>query len=53
MREDLVTVSAATPAVQLAKIFLRQGVRQIQVLDGRHLVGVVNLTGFSTKLFWA
>lgn len=53
MREDQVTVTADTPAVQLAKIFLRQGVRQIQVLEERRLVGVVNLTGFSTKLFWA
>lgn len=53
MREDQVTVTVDTPAVQLAKIFLRQGVRQIQVLDERRLVGVVNLTGFSTKLFWA
>lgn len=53
MREDQVTVALNTPAVQLAKIFLRQGVRQIQVLDGRHLVGVVNLSGFTTKLFWA
>lgn len=53
MREDQVTVTANTPAVQLAKIFLRQGVRQIQVVDGRQLVGTVNLVGFSTKLFWA
>lgn len=53
MREDQVTVTSDTPAVQLAKIFLRQGVRQIQVLDERRLIGVVNLTGFSTKLFWA
>jgi nitrogen PTS system EIIA component len=53
MREDQVTVTAETPAVQLAKIFLRQGVRQIQVLNGRRLIGTVNLIGFSTKLFWA
>jgi mannitol/fructose-specific phosphotransferase system IIA component (Ntr-type)/CBS domain-containing protein len=53
MREDQVTVTTDTPAVQLAKIFLRQGVRQIQVLDERQLVGVVSLTGFTTKLFWA
>lgn len=53
MREDQVTVTAETPAVQLAKIFLRQGVRQIQVLEGRRLVGVVDLVGFATKLFWA
>jgi CBS domain-containing protein len=53
MREDQVTVTPDTPAVQLAKIFLRRDVRQIQVLDGRRLVGVVSLVNFSTKLFWA
>lgn len=53
MSEDFVSVSADTPAVQLAKIFLREGVRQIEVLDDRRLLGVVNLSGFSTKLFWA
>lgn len=53
MREDFVSVGPDTPAVQLAKIFLKQPVRQIQVLEGRRLVGVVNLGGFSTKLFWA
>lgn len=53
MREDYVSVSPDTPAVQLAKIFLMRPVRQIQVLDGRRLVGTVNLGGFSTKLFWA
>lgn len=53
MREDVVTVPSDMPAVQLAKIFLRQGIRQIQVVRDRELVGVVNLAGFSTKLFWA
>ncbi|MGE4489699.1 MAG: PTS sugar transporter subunit IIA [Kiritimatiellales bacterium] len=53
MREDFVSVSPETPAVQLAKIFLMRPVRQIQVLDGHRLLGVVNLDGFSTKLFWA
>lgn len=53
MREEFVSVSPDTPAVQLAKVFLMNQARQIQVLDGRRLVGVVNLDGFSTKLFWA
>lgn len=53
MREDFVSVSPDTPAVQLAKIFLMRPVRQIQVLEGRRLVGVVDLGGFVTKLFWA
>ncbi|MDH3345713.1 MAG: PTS sugar transporter subunit IIA, partial [Kiritimatiellaceae bacterium] len=53
MSEDFISVSAETPAVQLAKVFLMSEVRQIQVLEGRRLLGVVNLSGFSTKLFWA
>jgi mannitol/fructose-specific phosphotransferase system IIA component (Ntr-type)/CBS domain-containing protein len=53
MREDFISVPPGTPAVQLAKIFLMNQTRQIQVLDGRRLVGVVSLGGFSTKLFWA
>jgi len=53
MSEEFISVAPDTPAVQLAKIFLMSQARQIQVLDGRRLVGVVNLSGFSTKLFWA
>ncbi|MBC8207504.1 MAG: PTS sugar transporter subunit IIA [Kiritimatiellales bacterium] len=53
MSEDYVSVPPDTPAVQLAKVFLMSQARQIQVLDGRKLVGVVDLGGFSTKLFWA
>lgn len=53
MSEEFVSVPPDTPAVQLAKVFLMSQARQIQVLDGRRLVGVVNLAGFSTKLFWA
>ena len=53
MSEEFISVTPETPAVQLAKVFLMSQARQIQVLDGRHLVGVVSLGGFSTKLFWA
>jgi len=53
MHEDYVSVSPDTPAVQLAKIFIMKHTRQIQVLEGRRLVGVVSLAGFTTKLFWA
>jgi len=53
MSEDFISVAPDTPAVQLAKIFLMSEARQIQVLDDRQLLGVVNLSGFSTKLFWA
>jgi nitrogen PTS system EIIA component len=53
LREDYVSVTASAPAVQLAKIFLMKPVRQIQVLDGKRLIGVVDLGEYSTKLFWA
>lgn len=53
MREEFVSVTSDTPAVQLAKVFLMSQARQIQVLEGRKLIGVVDLVGFSTKLFWA
>ncbi|MFA5688948.1 MAG: PTS sugar transporter subunit IIA [Kiritimatiellales bacterium] len=53
MRENFVSVAPETPAVQLAKIFLKRDVRQIYVLEKRRLIGVVDLSGFSTKLFWA
>ena len=53
MHEDYESVSPDTPAVQLAKIFIMKKVRQIQVLEGRRLLGVVSLRDFATKLFWA
>ncbi len=53
LREDYVSVAPDTPAVQLAKTFLLQPVRQIQVLEGRRLAGTVSLSGFIVKLFWA
>ncbi len=53
MHEDCLTVPPDMPAVQLAKMFLLKGVRQIQVVKGRRLLGTVSLGGFCTKLFWA
>jgi CBS domain-containing protein len=37
----------------LARLFLAEKVRHILVLDGRRLAGVVTLSGFIAKLFWA
>jgi hypothetical protein len=37
----------------LAKTFLLDRTRQILVMEGRQLLGVVNLRGFISKLFWA
>lgn len=53
MREDFIAVEEEIPAIQLAKIFLMNNVRQIIVSKGQKLCGVVNIAGFSTKLFWA
>jgi CBS domain-containing protein len=53
MNTSTLTVEESIPAVQLAKIFLMDGARQIIVTRHEKLVGVVNLNGFITKLFWA
>jgi len=53
MREDHVAVRPDMPAIQLAKMFLTQQVRQILVVDGRKLLGVVDLHAFMAKIFWA
>ncbi|MBN1268438.1 MAG: PTS sugar transporter subunit IIA [Kiritimatiellae bacterium] len=53
MREKYASIQPDTPAIQLARIFLMRNVRQILVLDGRRLVGVVNLDSFIAQLFWA
>ncbi len=53
MRNDYVEVEFDTPAIQLAKIFLVNNVRQILVTRGGRLVGVANLQGFMAKIFWA
>ena len=53
MREEYVKVSPDVPAIQLAKMFIMEKTRQILVMEGRRLAGVVNLHGFISKLFWA
>lgn len=52
MSETFESVSPDTPAIQLAKMFITHGVRQIQVLDGKRLVGVIDLERFMSQLFW-
>lgn len=52
MREDVLSISPESPAVQLAKLFLLDERRQVVVLEDRRLVGVVNLTSYVRKLFW-
>jgi PTS system nitrogen regulatory IIA component len=53
MRENIISVDQGIPAIQLAKIFLMENVRQIVVTKEGKLAGVVNLQNFITKLFWA
>jgi len=53
MREDFTSVEENIPAIQLAKILMMEKLRQIIVTRNDKLVGVVNLSGFSTKLFWS
>lgn len=53
MHDKYVAIPPDMPAIQLAKIFLMQQVRQIQVVDGSRFLGVVNLDGFISQIFWA
>lgn len=53
MREEFLKVDREVPAIQLAKLFLVNRVRQLVITgkDGR-LAGVVELKEFCAKLFW-
>ena len=53
MRDAHITVNGDLPAIQLAKIFLTHEIRQILVVEGRRLLGTVNVSDFISKIFWA
>jgi CBS domain-containing protein len=53
MHDKYVSIHPETPAIQLAKMFLMNNVRQIQVVDGKKFIGVVNLHSFNAQVFWA
>ncbi len=53
MEDNYVSVNGDVPAIQLAKVFLTEQVRQILVLDGRKLIGVVDIASFVAKVLWA
>jgi nitrogen PTS system EIIA component len=53
MHDKYVAIPPDVPAIQLAKIFLMQKIRQIQVVEGRRFLGSVNLESFSSQIFWA
>jgi mannitol/fructose-specific phosphotransferase system IIA component (Ntr-type)/CBS domain-containing protein len=52
LREDILSIAPDTPAIQLAKLFLLDERRQVVVMEGRRLVGTVDLTAYVRKLFW-
>jgi Mg/Co/Ni transporter MgtE len=53
MHDRYVAIPPDMPAIQLAKVFLMQPIRQVQVVDGGRFLGVVNLAAFSSQIFWA
>lgn len=53
MNQDFITVSEDVPAVQLAKLFLTDGIRCLAVIDKNgKLSGIVKLKEFCAKFFW-
>lgn len=53
MRTEFVSVDESVPAVQLAKLFLVNNIKQLVVVDSAgKLAGTVNLKKFAARLFW-
>jgi len=53
MREEFISAPADAPAVELAKIFLKERLSQLVIVDqAGKPAGVVTLKNFSAKLFW-
>ncbi len=53
MREEYLAVPETLPAIQLAKLFIVNSVRQMIILDQKgKLAGIVELKDFCGKLFW-
>lgn len=50
MSDDYVTVSERSPAIEVAKGMCKRGVRQVLVLRGEDLVGVIAIEDFITKV---
>jgi CBS domain-containing protein len=50
MSDDYVTVSEDSPAIEVAKGMCKRGVRQVLVVRGEKLVGVVAIEDFITKI---
>lgn len=53
MNQDFITVSEDVPAVQLAKLFLTDGIRCLVVINKEgNLSGIIKLKEFCAKFFW-
>lgn len=52
MRDDYISVDAAVPAIQVAKVFLMKNCRLIIVTEHGKLVGTVRIQEFIRKFFW-
>ncbi len=52
MRDKCLTVEPGVPAVELARLFLIHGARQIVVAKGRRYLGAVDLNTFISKIIW-
>jgi len=50
MSDDYVTVSEDSPAIEVAKGMCRRGVRQVLVMRGEELVGVITIEDFISKV---
>ncbi|MHC4145302.1 MAG: CBS domain-containing protein [Planctomycetota bacterium] len=50
MSDDYVTVSESSPAIEVAKGMCKRGVRQVLVVRGETLVGVIAIEDFITKI---
>lgn len=50
MSDDYVTVSERSPAIEVAKGMCKRGVRQVLVLRGEDLVGVIAIEDFITQV---
>ena len=50
MSDDYVTVSEKAPAIEVAKGMCKRGVRQVLVERDEHLVGVITIQDFITKV---
>lgn len=53
MREEFISVDENVPAIQLAKIFLVNKIRQIIVTKDAKFAGVVEINSFVSNVFWA